>query len=99
MSGRRTRSRERLQSRKKRERWSRFTGELVGILQNLRIGELECGRPGGGFARVLGGRCMRERGDLIGARGEAKMEQDCRIDHARLSQPRFDPLRNLGKKG
>jgi hypothetical protein len=42
---------------------------------------------------------MRERGDLIGARGEAETEQDCRIDHARLSRPRFDPLQNLGKKG
>jgi hypothetical protein len=40
-----------------------------------------------------------ERGDLIGARGEAKTEQNRRIDHARLSRSQFDPLQNLGKKG
>jgi hypothetical protein len=74
MSGRRARSRERLQSRKERERWSRFTDELAVILQHLRIGELECGRPGGCLVRVLGGNDCGGGGGICRREGESKLE-------------------------
>jgi hypothetical protein len=47
MSVRCTKAREEFQNKKKRERWSELTGSLAGVLQQLRVGELECGQPGG----------------------------------------------------
>jgi hypothetical protein len=48
MSVRCAKVREEFQNKKKRGRWSEFTGSLAGVLQQLRVGELKCGQPGGG---------------------------------------------------
>jgi hypothetical protein len=41
---------------------------------------------------------MREVGDLIGTRGEAKTEQVHRIDHTGFSRPRFILSKTWGRK-
>jgi hypothetical protein len=55
-------------------RRSKLTGNGDERRQCLWGGGSNCEQPRGGFARVLGGRCMWQRGDLIGARGEEKTE-------------------------
>jgi hypothetical protein len=68
MSERCARSREEFQNKEKRRRWSEFTKNFTGIRRHLRIGELECGQPGSGSTRVLGGIGVPEGGVFIGAR-------------------------------
>jgi hypothetical protein len=85
---RRARTRERLQSIRERERWSKFTGELVGILQHLRIGELECGRPGDGLVRVLGGNDCGGGGVFVDARKRQNWNQIRRINHEEIALSR-----------
>jgi hypothetical protein len=67
------RSREEFQNKEKRERWPEFTRNFAGVCWHLRIGELECGQPGGGSARVLGERGVWE-GGLYRHEGEMKTE-------------------------
>jgi hypothetical protein len=68
MSERCARSREEFQNKVKRRRWSEFTRNFASVRWHLQICELKCGQPGGGSARVLGGRGVREGGVFIGAR-------------------------------
>jgi hypothetical protein len=99
MSVRCAREKERFSCRPGGARRSKLTGNGDERRRCLWGSGSSCEQPSGGFARVLGGKCVQERGDLIGARGEAKTKQNRRIDHVRLSWSRFGPLQNLGKKG
>jgi hypothetical protein len=73
-------SREEFQNNKKRKRWSEFTENFAGVHRHLRIDELECGQPGGGSARVLGGGGVREGGVLIGMRRRRNRNRIARIN-------------------
>jgi hypothetical protein len=51
----------------------------VGGRWNLQPRELVCEQPGGRFARVLEGRCLRDGGALIGTRrrqNQSRIEQN-----------------------
>jgi hypothetical protein len=68
MSERCARSREEFHTKEKRKRWPKFTVTFAGVHRYLRIGEVECGQPGGDLVRVFGReRCAGGR-VFIGAR-------------------------------
>jgi hypothetical protein len=56
-----------------------LTGIVIGDRWCLQDWELACEQPDSRSSRVLGGRCVQEGGVFIGAREEAKTEQNRRI--------------------
>jgi hypothetical protein len=83
MSVRCAREKERYSCRPGGARKSRLTGNGDERRRCLWGGGSDSEQPGSGFARVLGGRCVREGGGLIGARGEAKTKQNRQIKSRR----------------